>query len=394
MSHLSATVSAATLDDNALSVKWQDGRSFLFHPIWLRERLPNSDTVDPKSGQRLIEAALLPSDLKVEDVSCPDPEQIALRFSDGASGTFSANYLRQATEPSTDIDLQGQPKLWDASSVQPRLHSLPVLKADPAALVTLFNDLATNGFVIVEDVPCEKSGLLEFSGLIGNIKLTNWGGIEDIRVSPDVFDLSLSSRGLEPHVDNPYRFSSIGYVLLHCLENGAQGGESTVSDGFAAAERLRTESPETFDALTTTPVFFRYEDDQTILENIRPLIETDAEGRVRSVAYSNRTEFATHGPMERMERFYEARKRFAELLYSEEMTLELKLKPGQLAVFDNYRVLHGRHGYDASTGGRHMRQAYMDRDAVSGRQKALLRDTAGGNRSSGQTRDAAQLANA
>src|SRR5690606_24259308 len=122
----------------------------------------------------------------------------------------------------------------------------------------------------------------EFANLIGNIKLTNWGGVEDIKVSMNAFDLSLTGRGLEPHVDNPYRFSTIGYVLLHCLENSCEGGESTVVDGFAVAERIRQRHPEAFKALTSTSVYFRYEDDNAILENYRPLIAVDDHGDITS----------------------------------------------------------------------------------------------------------------
>ncbi len=78
--------------------------------------------------------------------------------------------------------------------------------------------------------------------------------------------------------------------------------------------------------------------------------------------------------MAEMSAFYETRKLFAELIYSTQNTVEFKLEPGQLAMFDNYRVLHGRRAFDASEGERHMRQAYMDRDTVSSRQKVLMRD--------------------
>jgi len=40
-------------------------------------------------------------------------------------------------------------------------------------------------------------------------------------------------------------------------------------------------------------------------------------------------------------------------------------------MMDNYRLLHGRTGYTLATGSRHMRQCYLDRDAVGSRRRLL-----------------------
>ena len=363
--------------DGGLNVSWADGKGFTFHPVWLRERSPDTDTIDPATGQRKIDAGLLPLELRINAAERTGNAAIRLKFSDGTVGIFNADDLRAAIEPVTEYDLLGAKELWDAKRHDIPRHALAGLETSTAGLLALLNDLARNGFVVVTGVPTEKNGLLQFAGLIGNIKLTNWGGVEDVKSAVNAFDLTLTGRALEPHVDNPYRFSTIGYVLLHCLHNSCGGGESLVVDGFAVAERLRREHPDAFATLTKTPVRFLYEDDTAILENYRPLISVDAEGRLRSVAYSNRTEFSRPGSMAEMSAYYAARHLFASLIYAEEMTLEFKLAPGEMAIFDNYRVLHGRRAFDTAQGERHMRQAYMDRDIVSSRQRVLMRELAG-----------------
>lgn len=57
----------------------------------------------------------------------------------------------------------------------------------------------------------------------------------------------------------------------------------------------------------------------------------------------------------------------------DEMMLRFKLAPGEAYVIDNYRLLHGRTAIVLTTGRRHLRQCYMDRDIVSSRQKVLRR---------------------
>lgn len=370
-----ASLQSVAVEDGALAVAWADGTRFAFHPIWLRERAPEAETLDARTGQRKLEAAFLPLDLTV-DRARRAGEAIEVGFSDGGAARFEAAALRRALAPRAQVDLLGDKQLWDGTLGGFPCYRLGDLKQG-RPLLGLLDDLARFGCVLIEEVPPEKNGILEFMGLIGNIKLTNWGGVEDVKVDADAFDLTLTNRGLEPHVDNPYRFSTIGYVVLHCLENSFEGGDSTIVDGFAVAERLRREDPAAFEVLATTPVYFRYEDETTLLDNVRSLIGLDAEGRVERVAWSNRTEFVDARPAAELARYYAARQRFAELLYGEEMTVTFKLQPGQAFILDNYRVLHGRRPFELAGGGnRHMRQGYFDRDMVSSRQKVLRREFA------------------
>ncbi len=155
--------------------------------------------------------------------------------------------------------------------------------------------------------------------------------------------------------------------------NDAEGGESTLTDGFRVAEELREQAPEAFDALTRVRPQFLYVDDDTVLENSGPLIELDDRGRVRQVRLSNRTERAGAEDPDLLERYYRARRRFTDLVEDPAYRIAFKLEPGDLLVMDNHRMLHGRAAYRPGTGHRHMRQCYMDRDSVGSRRKVLAR---------------------
>jgi gamma-butyrobetaine dioxygenase len=56
--------------------------------------------------------------------------------------------------------------------------------------------------------------------------------------------------------------------------------------------------------------------------------------------------------------------------------LQLKLKAGEMVVFDNRRVLHGRDAFDPSTGFRHLQGCYVDRGEFSSRLRLLAREAA------------------
>ena len=67
---------------------------------------------------------------------------------------------------------------------------------------------------------------------------------------------------------------------------------------------------------------------------------------------------------EEMETFYYARRRFAELLNDEKNTVHFRLEKGDLWMFNNLRILHGRDEFDVNEGVRHFQGCYMDNDGV------------------------------
>ena len=156
-----------------------------------------------------------------------------------------------------------------------------------------------------------------------------------------------------------------------------EGGESTLADGFAIADRIRREDPEAFETLTEVRSRFRYDDGDAILESEGSLIELDRHGDVRRVRYSNRSERVDYDTPASLSRYYRARSLFAALTTSPEQTIRFKLEPGDLIVMDNYRLLHGRTSFVQSHGIRHLRQGYMERDVLQNRLATLSRSIDG-----------------
>lgn len=340
-----------------------------FAALWLRERSPDAETLDPRTGQRLVEAAELPLSLSIESAEATDG-QLHLRFSDGHRTAFDLAALFD--DPASDPPR----RLWDAASAPHPEADFSTALADDAALSDMLEALHRDGFVIVSGVPTEADGMQPLIDRIGPLRRTNWGGIADVKSVADAYDLTMTQRGLEPHTDNPYRDPIPGYIWLHCLTNAAEGGDSTLADGFMAARRLRERDPEAYASLTRVTPGFRYRDGDTHLESEGPLIELDSHGEPVRVRYSNRTERVPALPAEALETYYAARQAFYQLITGEELTLHLKLDPGQMLIMDNYRLLHGRSAFQLAGGVRHLRQGYVDRDSTASRRRVLRQQLA------------------
>ena len=75
------------------------------------------------------------------------------------------------------------------------------------------------------------------------------------------------------------------------------------------------------------------------------MIELAPDGELIAIRFNNRSAAPfVDVPYDDMEDFYAAYRRFAEILEDPAMEVTFKLRPGELFIVDNTRVLHARKG--------------------------------------------------
>jgi gamma-butyrobetaine dioxygenase len=100
-----------------------------------------------------------------------------------------------------------------------------------------------------------------------------------------------------------------------------------------------------------------------------------------AIRFNNRSAAAfTDVPFEDMADFYAAYRRLAELIEDPAMAITFKLKPGELFIVDNTRVLHARKSFSGS-GKRWLQGCYADKDGLLST-LAAMEMPAGGRRMS------------
>jgi len=92
------------------------------------------------------------------------------------------------------------------------------------------------------------------------------------------------------------------------------------------------------------------------------------------VHYSPRLDYLPVMGAETTRRFQRARRRLGELFADPAFELRFPLAAGELMMFDNSRVLHGRTSYDPSEGFRHLQGCYIDLDGPRSLYRTLSRD--------------------
>jgi len=349
-----------------------DGSEHAVHPLWLRERCRDAGSIDLKTQQRLQDPSDFDPGLRLLAVSQPSPGIFRVRFSDGHEASFVAEELLAEARLADHSHDCPAPASWDGTLGQlPRAR----WRADPADAEVLawLESFLTLGFVIFEGVPTAPGSVLEVGAMFGFTRETNFGPLFNVRSTPDATDLAYTALSLDPHTDNPYRTPVPGIQLLHCLSNETRGGLSTLVDGFAVAHALRQQERAAFDILTSTPVRFKYIDASTELTASAPPIELDVTGALKAVHFSPRLDFVPLFEPQRLDAYYRARRAFDHRLRAPQFEIRFLLGAGDLVMFDNCRLLHGRTAFDPAEGLRHLQGCYIDIDGPRSLYRVLRR---------------------
>jgi gamma-butyrobetaine dioxygenase len=357
---------------NELSIEIARGSRFPIHPLWLRERCQDARSIDLYTGQRLEDPSDLDLHIGVRSVTEVEAGRYRIRFTDGHEADFLAReILAEALLPPGDHDCPPV-RLWDGTLGEVS-RAQWVAQPDDEVKASWLKPFLELGFIIFTGVPTESQAVLQVGAAFGFVRDTNFGAHFDVRSIPDAIDLAYTPLFLEPHTDNPYRSPVPGVQLLHCLVNETTGGLSTLVDGFAAAEALRSQDPGAFEILTRIPVRFRFRDANTELVRSSALIEVDGTGGLQAINFSPRLDFVPLLPPPELTAYFKARQALDRLLRSPQYELRFLLNSGDLLMMDNRRLLHGRTAFDPREGLRHLQGCYIDIDGPRSVYRVLRR---------------------
>ncbi|SFU01599.1 TauD/TfdA family dioxygenase [Halomonas saccharevitans] len=367
-----STRPAFVLHEQPPSVRLENGdASREISPLWLRERTQLPDQLEPMTQQRLFDSHAIDTDLTLTEVARVDDHHAALAFSDGHRETYDLRVLAAELDDAASFPA-AEP--WDARLDADRVRfDWQRVLAEPGYFRASLDAYLRYGHLVLYNVPTDPERILEVGSHFGYVKETNFGRYFEVYSRPSGNDLAYRSVALGPHTDNPYRNPVPGIQLLHCLVNETQGGLSTLADSLKVLERLRHESPEGYALLKTTPVRFRFVDAGTELVTHRTMIQTDDDGHPTGVHYSPRLDALPLLSDSETRLFHAARRRLGELLADPTYERRFALNAGELMLFDNSRVLHGRTSYDSSEGRRHLQGCYLDTDGPRERFASLVK---------------------
>ncbi|CAG8520192.1 4796_t:CDS:1 [Ambispora leptoticha] len=399
-----------TTSVNELVVNWSDNTDSHYSYIWLRDNCNCVECIHPASRQKLHSSAQIP--LNIEPISTisydegieilwgkellkdvlNSPSKNAIHHKSIYTPDFLHSYKSTRNILSkrfNDLPITH----WDASLMRSKnlwVNYDEFINSD-RELLSALKQIWNYGLVFLRDVPAfnsldGKEGIIKVVERIGSLQNTIYGSIWDVKSKPDSRNIAYTELELGLHMDLLYYEASPGLQFLHCLKNTVNGGKSIFADSFMAVTRLQQQYPKDYEILTKVPMTFHYINDGHFMHFNRPVIVIDQANDSMVVNYSPpfqgpiETGFENndnnHSPIKNgeipMREFYRAFQRFSSLVEAPELRFELLLNSGELAIFANRRVLHGRRRFDAESGERHLKGAYLDMSEFKDRLRVLL----------------------
>lgn len=375
------SIRSVAIEDDLLSVHWEDSHQSCFHPIWLRHQCWCADCGTPETGVRGIRLHHLGDDLAMESAELQGNSVLVI-WPDGHRSEYGARWLRNHCYSQAERTRRRvRPVLWDATIAgDVPTGSLTRAEADPAARLKILETVRDYGFCKIVDAPTEREESQRMIRLVGAQRQTHFGTYT-LQKKTTVTNVGDTTGPLDPHVDEPYRYAAIGITVFQVLRPSSNGGASTLVDGFEAVRRLKEHWPDDFDLLTRLPMICqRFDPGDNSHGNMRwyksrlPVIRLDDQGEVCGVRMNERQISPLDVPADQVVPAYRALKRLFALLYDPDLLLTLDLKTGEGLLFDNQRLLHGRTGFTPETPPRAVLTSSVDLDDFHSSMRLLQRD--------------------
>lgn len=353
---------------------FKDKEAIILHPLWLRERSKEESAVDPRSLQRLYDPETLEHNLTFEDAKQLDHDEILIKFSDKHEAKYSLNELMCEVEKKETLPAK---IMWNSKNLDFKNFHFEYEANTDQQMLEILEYFHKYGFVVIRSLRPKEGEIINFAERIGFIRETNFGKTFNVRSKKQPNDLAYTSIELGPHTDNPYRRPVPSIQFLFCIENNCLGGNSTLVDGFQVAKDLMNQYPEAYKILKDTTIFFRFTDQDTVLENTGTTIELNDQGELAQIRFSNRLDLVPYQSPDKLEKYYEAKRIFHRMINSEKYMINFRLPEGGLIIMDNYRLLHGRTSFNTSEGSRFLQGLYIDHDSIESKYKILKKNIYG-----------------
>jgi alpha-ketoglutarate-dependent taurine dioxygenase len=338
---------------------WSDGFEAEFASAWLWDNAPSDTQVGVqrlRSAQSLIEAGAI-------HAVAIDSDTVDLTFAD-ETVTWPCAQLRARAE--REAGASEERVLWRAgaaAAARPAIPHRDYLKDDDALKVALA-EVATFGLVRLTGAGMDLDEVERTVGRFGFIRETNYGRLFEVRVVAEPDNLAFTARALEPHTDNPYRDPAPTLQLLHCIKDSGGGGATFFLDGFALAEWFRAHHAEDFARLARLAVPFAFTN--AIGERYAtrtPVLRLNAEDQVTGLRFNHRALQSVDFEPAETARWYASYLEFAKAAGVPERHFSLPMQPGDIVIFDNERILHGREAFSGASN-RFLKGCYADRDGL------------------------------
>lgn len=361
-------------EGDRIALDFDGGKVAWLSTRWLRLACECEICGDTASGKRWLTPGDVPMGIRPASIDA-SPYAVTVTWEDGHVSRYEARFLANHAGGGQGA-ARFQPELW-SRDLGARLgrFAFDAVVEDDEMLFHSLRSLRDHGIAMLTGVPAETEATARVAGRYGPIRETSYGKVFDLISRPDARVAGETARAQIPHTDEPFRYSPPGFIFFHAIKTGAgTGGTSLMVDGFHVAELMRANTPSLFDLLTRHGVTFHREHaGEVFFSTEAHVISLDAAGQVTGIRYNDRCLAPQTAFEDEIDGLIEALAELTRLICDPQNQFQHQLQPGEVLVFDNQRVMHGRSAFDPTLAVRHLRSCNIDRDGVHSAFRTLAR---------------------
>ncbi|TDG42048.1 hypothetical protein AWZ03_011532 [Drosophila navojoa] len=380
-------ITAQLLDQRYVELAKADGQRLKYPSIWLRDNCQCPECFHAETRARKSHWERGPLHVQAKRVSYDEKsQQLIVNWEDAHNSSYDLEWLQerdfgqQSRQRYLNEVYKPPAQLWGKSQfgeVTREFSYDDVLKKD-TVLRDWLEALAVQGFALLRGAPHDTEVARHLAERIGHIKRTTYGDVFEVKSKPNAKNYAYLMTPLPLHTDMPYYEYKAGINILHTLvQSSSPGGANMMTDGFFIADKMRREHPDYYEILRTVPVnWFDIGHDGDAGKPFHslwraPVICLDVDGqfaRINQNTTKRDSRFTV--PLDQAMLWYEAYDKFLQLAQAE--AVEFKTRAGDVFVFNNLRMLHGRTAYeDSPDNKRHLIGAYVDWDIIYSKLRTL-----------------------
>ena len=341
-----------------INILFSNNKEDNFLNIWLRDHAKDEDSWDHRSNQRKIFTAKLDPKLHIKKAILKDNgKSVDILWSDLKKPiNYTSNFLENSNKSKKIND---NIKIWDKKDIGKDIYTDFQNTITNDGFKEFLEKLYKFGFVVIQNCKTEMSSVEKIAKKIGYVRESIFGGLWSFESNNDMADSAYTQDELRPHTDSTYSNDAPGLQLLLCCHYEATGGESIMVDGFKIAEKIYKENKDLYTLLSEIEVTGQYIGDGVFLEAKRPIFKLNSNKELVQVSFNNYDRAAFRMDDEKTLKFYDAIREFDLIANNREYQWRHILKPGELLIFNNWRILHGRGSFK---GDRKMSGCYINKE--------------------------------
>ncbi|XP_070557980.1 gamma-butyrobetaine dioxygenase-like [Ptychodera flava] len=361
-----------------LLLEWNDGTVSRYPFVWLRDNCRCMSCWHHDAYGRISLIEDLDVDIKPTGVTLSDGGvKVYIHWPDNHTSPFETSLLKDVTFK--EETPKKKTRMWghELRDEMPTFQFDSVM-SDDSELLQFLEALRDVGLTLLKGAPAETGNIAKLAERISYLKLTSYGHVHTVKSKAGANSLAYTGHKLSLHTDLPHFDYTPNLSVFHCIKQcgGTTGGESMFADGFKTALQLKDEDPEAFQILCDTSCDFIEKGVDMVEYHTKcswPIFSFDRNGDIAKVHHSNMLrDTRLRMPIEKVYPYYKAVKTYDNLIHREENMVSFRMQPGDMVMFENTRVLHGRKAFEVTEDAvRHLETAYLDWDGVYSKIRCL-----------------------